>query len=100
MMSYLLGLNGASSNSPCPWCKLDRQQTTNAACMKGNSVRTLKNYDEFFEVSEPRCLSDWSEMNANDLKPINPVLRRLMIALDIERIDDLIQPGILHFKLR
>ena len=100
MMSHLLGLKGASSNSPCPWCKLDRQQTTDPACLKGNSVRTLKNYDEFYERAEPRRLSDWDDLNANDLKPINPVLRRLMIAMNIERIDDLIQPGILHFKLR
>ena len=51
------------------------------------------------EINTDNLNTDWSEMNENDLKPINPVLRRLMIALDIERIDDLIQPGILHFKL-
>ena len=72
MISYLLGLHGPSSNSPCPWCKLDRQQTTDPACLKGNSVRTLKNYDGFFEIAEPRCLSDWDDLNSNDLKPINP----------------------------
>ena len=100
MMSHLLGLKGASSNSPCPWCRLDRQQTTNPACLKGNSVRTLMHYDSFYEAAEPRRLSDWDDLNANELRPINPVLRRLMIAMNLERIDDLIGPGILHYKLR
>ena len=68
--------------------------------MKGNSVRTLKNYDDFYEKGEPRQLSDWENGNACDLRPINPILARLMIASDIQRIDEIIQPPILHFKLR
>ena len=95
----MLGMLGPSSNSPCPWCKLDRQQTTNAKCLKGNSVRTLLNYDEFYEKAEPRLLSDWDDEKRADLRPINSVLKRFMIASGIERIDEFIQPGNLHFKL-
>ena len=98
--TYLLGLKGSSSNSPCPWCKMDRQQITNPKCLKGNSVRTLKDYDQFYEKGEPRQLSDWDDAAGSDLRPLNPVLARLMIASDIQRVDEIIQPGILHFKLR
>ena len=45
-------------------------------------------------------LSDWDSENQSDLRPINSVVKRLMIASNIQRIDEFIQPGILHFKLR
>ena len=61
-------------------------------------MRTLKNYDEFYEKAEPRQLSDWK--TATDIRPINPVLARLMIALDIQRVDEILQLGLLHLKLR
>ena len=95
----MLGLLGPSSNAPCPWCKLDRQQATDPKCLKGNSVRTLKFYDAFYEKAEPRLLSDWDDEKRGDLRPINSVLKRFMIASDIQRIDEFIRPGILHFKL-
>ena len=96
----MLGLKGASSKSPCPWCKLHRERITNPACLKGNSVQTLKDYDQFYEKGEPRQLSDWNTTTSSDLRPINPVLVRLMIASDIQRIDEIIVVPCLHLKLR
>ena len=79
---------------------MERQQITHPECLKGNSVRTLKNYDEFYKKGEPRQLSDWNLETESSVRPINPVLARLMIASNIQRIDEIIQPGILHMKLR
>ena len=95
--SYMLQLKGASSNQPCPMCKMTRQVVSDPACRKDNLVKSLKNYDEFYEKGEPRLLSDWDTETAS---PMNPVLQRLMIASGIDRIDEIMIPGILHNKLR
>ena len=93
--SYLLNLKGASSNQPCPYCKMTREISSNPLCQKGNLVKSLKNYDDFYEKGEPRLLSDSSLEN-----PINPVIQQLMIVSRRERFDQIMIPGILHFKLR
>ena len=96
--SYLLGLPGASSNQPCPLCWMTREITSNSSCKRGNLVKTLKNYDAFYQKGQPRLLADWE--TKEELRPINPQLQQLMIASDISRIDNLLIPGILHTKLR
>lgn len=75
-------------------CKMTREITSNPLCLKGNLVKSLKNYDKFYEKGEPRTISDW------DSEPMNAVLKQLMIASKIDRIDQIMLPGILHFKLR
>ena len=90
-------MKGASSNQPCPMCKMTRVQASDPACRKDNLVKSLQNYDEFYEKGEPRLLSDWDTETA---LPMNPVLQQLMIASGIDRIDEILIPGVLHNKLR
>lgn len=96
-INYLLALKGAASNEPCPLCWMKRETTQNPACKKENVVKTLKDYDAFYQRGEPRLLSDWE---TGELGQINPQLQQLMIASDIERVDHQVIPGFLHFKLR
>ena len=95
--NYLLGLKGASSNQPCPLCKMTRQVVTDQECRKDNKVKMLKNYDEFYQKGEPRLLSDWDTETSSQM---NPVLRQLMIVSGIDKIDEILIPGSLHNKLR
>ena len=78
-------------------CWMTRETKSHEDCKRGNVVKTLKNYDAFYQKGEPRLLSDWE---TKDLRPINSQIQRLMIVSDIERIDHLLIPGILHAKLR
>ena len=76
---------------------MTRVQASDPACRKDNLVKSLQNYDEFYEKGEPRLLSDWDTETA---LPMNPVLQQLMIASGIDRIDEILIPGVLHNKLR
>ena len=74
---------------------MQRRTSIDPKCLKGNLVKNLTDYDSFFEKGEPRKLSDW-----NPEHQINAVLLQLMIATGVERIDEILVPGILHLKLR
>ena len=76
---------------------MKRETTTNPACLEGNKVKKLADYDKFYQKGEPRLLSDWE---TGELGQINPQLQQLMIVSNIERVDHQVIPGFLHFKLR
>ena len=63
-----------------------------------HSVQCLKDFDAFFEKGQPRRLDDWQ--SDRTLKPINSSLLHLMKEAGINRVDKILKPGLLHFKLR
>ena len=63
-----------------------------------HSVQRMKDFDSFFEKAEPRRIGDWQ--SDRSLKPMNSSLLHLMREAGYERIDEVLKPGWLHFKIR
>ena len=63
-----------------------------------HGVQQLKDFDSFFEKGTPRRIDDWQ--SDRSLKPINSSLLHLMKEAGINRVDEILKPGWLHFKLR
>ena len=109
-LAILLGLQGASSQFPCPLCKISRKTKIDTSASKGDKTKNLPSdrnktivdydgfYDERISREQRRKVTDWNDESLK-LSPLNPAVKYILETSKLDYIDELFVVPALHLKL-